>query len=539
MDSISEYEEKIKSLEAIIASKDKQLKRSKAFGLNYEYRADEAVRTLMTCVPVLKPRPDKSVIQDRANPTHTLIKGDNLPALVSLLPDYAGKVEVIYIDPPYNTGNNDFIYNDRYLNKEDSYRHSTWLSFMEDRLRLARRLLSDSGVIFVSIDDNEQAHLKLLMDSVFGEQNFRNQIVLSQTVKGLNSQFSELKTLNTGQEYILVYSKTKEFSYHNVSVESNDKRKEGYWTSFKSNADRPTMRYPIGEITIDSGQWKWGAERGLKAYNNYLCYLETVDNVYSEESFRKYYDSNKDDNGDPLLYVRPHGKTAQYFVSPSLTTLPSSNWSTLYNALDVRGKALYGFDTVKNLEMMKHLVRAGGDKNSVILDFFAGSGTTGHAVAELNAEDGGTRKCVLITDAGKSNDNPDAIDIAESVTFERLKRVFTGKGWADGKEYPSMGQNLEMFEIVNIPTVGKEIDYKFTEDGEFVQFYEEKVYDDVKVEQMVQEVSGETVSENWTEPSKAERLIKIWRNAVKHIATNRHNDASLFTKNNQGEKLND
>ena len=149
------------------------LRKQKKYGLVWEDKPEDVEERLREELPVLIEDTGKAIISGEAGaPNHILIEGDNLEALTALAYTHEGQIDVIYIDPPYNTGNKDFVYNDQFVDKEDSYRHSKWLSFISKRLRIAKRLLSDKGVIFISIDDNEQAQLKLLCDEVFGEGNF-------------------------------------------------------------------------------------------------------------------------------------------------------------------------------------------------------------------------------------------------------------------------------------------------------------------------------------------------------------------------------
>ncbi|MCX8179110.1 MAG: site-specific DNA-methyltransferase, partial [Candidatus Aenigmarchaeota archaeon] len=152
----------------------KRLKKRKKYGLIWEDKPEEVVELCKKKLPVLKEVKSKEIITDKNKPVNLLIEGDNYHALSVLNYTHAGKIDVIYIDPPYNTGNKDFIFNDHYVDKEDAYRHSKWLSFMERRLKLAKNLLKDTGVIFISIDDNEVAQLKILMDDsdLFGAHNF-------------------------------------------------------------------------------------------------------------------------------------------------------------------------------------------------------------------------------------------------------------------------------------------------------------------------------------------------------------------------------
>ena len=167
---------KIKSLQDISSEEKAYLielvNTKKKYGLVWEEKPEDVEEQLRSMLPVFKEVKERAIIsEDKDAPNHILIEGDNLHALTALSYTHEGKIDVIYIDPPYNTGNKDFIYNDAYVDKEDTYRHSKWLSFMDKRLRLAKKLLSEKGVIFISIDDNELSQLKLLCDEVFGENN--------------------------------------------------------------------------------------------------------------------------------------------------------------------------------------------------------------------------------------------------------------------------------------------------------------------------------------------------------------------------------
>ncbi|WP_370863422.1 site-specific DNA-methyltransferase [uncultured Duncaniella sp.] len=182
------------------------LNETKTYGLVWEDKPEEVEERLRTELPVLKEVKSRAIISDNADaPNHILIEGDNLEALTTLAYTHEGKIDVIYIDPPYNTGNKDFIYNDSYVDSEDSYRHSKWLSFMSRRLRIAKRLLSDRGVIFISIDDNEQANLKILCDEIFGQQNFIDIFSWNKTETPANLSMKTKKAV----EYILCYCKQR------------------------------------------------------------------------------------------------------------------------------------------------------------------------------------------------------------------------------------------------------------------------------------------------------------------------------------------
>ena len=182
------------------------LRSQKKYGLVWEDKPEDVERRLETELPVLKEVPSRAIISDNPDaPNHILIEGDNLEALTTLAYTHEGKIDVIYIDPPYNTGNKDFVYNDSYVDSEDSFRHSKWLSFMSKRLRIAKCLLSNRGVIFISIDDNEEAQLKLLCDEIFGEQNFIDIFSWNKTETPANLSLKTKKAC----EYVLCYCKIR------------------------------------------------------------------------------------------------------------------------------------------------------------------------------------------------------------------------------------------------------------------------------------------------------------------------------------------
>lgn len=351
-------------------------------------------------------------------PNHLIIEGDNLVSLSALAYTHAGKIDVIYIDPPYNTGNKDFVYNDSFVDKEDAYRHSKWLSFMERRLRIAKKLLSDRGVIFISIDDNEQANLKLLCDEVFREKNYRNTILVRRRVKSLNSQFASkgLYSLNVGFEYVLCYSKTSDFSMQALRQQKSNGLQAGKWQGFWSNADRPTMRYEVLGFVPTSGQWRNSKEKADKWVENYKVY----EALYSDKMSLDEYYVQTGISGFIKRDLSGKGKNGgvYHWVPPTDSSIRTSNWTDIEVSQIQKDFDDLEFSNPKSKALMKELVRLPNVPNPTILDFFAGSGTTLHAVMQLNAEDGGHRQCILCT----NNEN----GICENVTYERNKRVIQG-----------------------------------------------------------------------------------------------------------------
>ena len=367
-----------------------------------------------------------------------IIHGDNLHALKALLPRYGGKVNCVYIDPPYNTGNEGWCYNDnvnselmqrwlkerrevdRVVDREDEERHDKWLCMMWPRLQLLHELLAEDGVIFVSIDDNEVHNLRAIMDQIFGEDNFRNCVILRRGAKNVQTQFDKIDRLNVGHEYVLAYSKSPEHRF-DALLDALPKTRPGGWNNHWRSTDRGTMRYTLFGISPQQGQWRWGKEGSQQAIANYQQMLKELerndDNITGEEIDAWYL--GQPDPKPKLLRLSRTGKP-EHFVPPSDTRHISSMWDMIANSGAGFKKIMPddSFDTPKSAEVIKRIIRfgCGENKNAVVLDSFAGSGTTAQAVLELNKEDGGDRKFILV----------ECEDYADSLTAERVRRVIKG-----------------------------------------------------------------------------------------------------------------
>jgi adenine-specific DNA-methyltransferase len=411
----------------------------------------------------LLPKKDQSInFEDSQN---IFIEGENLEVLHVLQKSYFGKVKMIYIDPPYNTGSDSFVYPDDYsetkddylkrtgtkdlegfLNKQDHWNknikengqfHSVWLSMMYSRLYLSRNLLREDGVIFISIDENESANLKLLCDEIFGSENFRNTFAIRRYDKNLNTQFVErgLKTFNIGYEYIFCYAKSEEFTFNPILKEGTEDRMNfGYWKGFWNDADRPTMRYDILGFTPDNGQWKWSKDKANEAINNYKEYQN---NYSSKMSLEEYWAKNE----KKMSFIRrnPNGqgrnKGVEHWIAPSNGALRNTNWTDLFASKSE--KLIDGFfDFPKNVDVIKNLIAGSCDEDDLILDFFAGSGTTAQAVLETNEDYGGERKfiCVQMPELldEKSNAYKGGFKTISEITKLRISKVI--KKLKDGRK---------------------------------------------------------------------------------------------------------
>ena len=364
----------------------------------------------------LRPCREESVDFDTTQ--NLYIEGDNLDVLKLLQETYMGKIKMIYIDPPYNTGN-DFVYNDDFSENAEDYLansgqfdaqgkqlvqntesngrfHTDWLNMIYPRLKLAKDLLSDDGAIFISLDDGEADNLKKICNEVFGADNFRNTILVRRRIKSLNSQFAGngLYSMNVGFEYVLVYSKSPQFLMKALRMKKENASAKGRWDVFWSNADRPTMRYDVLGFTPSTGQWRNSKEKADIAVSNYQKYqAEYEDKMTLEEYYQRTGISD---------FIRriPNGTGknggVQHWVAPSDTMLRTSNWTDI--EVSQIGKEIdVPFDNPKSKNLLMELMKlVNMSSDDYVLDFFSGSATTAHAVMQLNAEDGGHRKFIMV-----------------------------------------------------------------------------------------------------------------------------------------------
>lgn len=413
------------------------LNESKTYGLVWEDKPEEIEERLRTELPVLKEVKSKAIISDNTDaPNHIIIEGDNLEALTTLAYTHEGKIDVIYIDPPYNTGNKDFIYNDKFINTDDAYRHSMWLSFMKKRLLIAKKLLAERGVIFISIDDNEFANLTLLCNDkdLFGEQN-HIATICRQAIKG-GSRAANIKTVH---DYVLIYSKRID-SVNPFTGEEKERitfdlvddkgpyakgRELNKWGAGSRREDSPSMWFPIsgpnGEDVYpvrndgSEGRWRWGKKKLLQAVaegnvifekredSSYIVYEKVREQKTNTKQFNTWFSDG---------YINAKGSEALKAIFNTLMSV---------------------FTYAKPVELIKELLFMANIPQGVILDFFAGSGTTLHATMALNAEDGGKRQCILCT----NNEN----NICEDVTYERNKRVINGYTKPNGEVVEGLHDN--------------------------------------------------------------------------------------------------
>ncbi len=388
-------EELIREVEKL----EKKLKKN--YGLVWEDKLEDVAQLCKEKLPVLLEDKSKEIISDSNKPTDILIEGDNYHVLSVLNYTHKGKIDVIYIDPPYNTGNKDFKYNDTWVDSEDSYRHSKWLSFMEKRLKLAKSLLKINGGIFISIDSIEIAQLKLMCDEIFGARNFVNIIVWKKT----NSPKSQSNSLGNQHEYVLFYAKNLLQLKINKFVGQIDER---YKESFKN--DDNDGRGPYQTVAIVAAGTQRTANR-----KSFDFHGVTDQWLYKKETLEQWWK-------DGRIYKTGGGKyRLKKYLSETEGRLLSDIWiDDEIKALQGGSSEYMGFVTQKPLSLIKRVCKLFHDK-SIVLDFFAGSGTTGEAVVQLNKEDNGGRKFILCTNNEDSGGEKHRI--AEDICYPRLKNV--------------------------------------------------------------------------------------------------------------------
>ena len=385
-------------------------------------------------VPISPLVPDKAKSLNPVDDDNLIIHGDSLPVLKALLPRYAGRVKCIYIDPPYNTGNGDWIYNDRVdsplmqrwleeakeVDDEDLERHDKWMCMMWPRLQLLKKLLTDDGLIFISIDDNEHHRLRIMMDEIFNEASFRGSIIVKRGVSNIQSQFTSIKKIKVAYESILIYSKTSPFKIPTPKIKLLQEKK-GEWDNLWRNRVRDTLVFELFGITPETGCWTLGKDRcltGIKNYKKLVKELNAKNKPLDDTNIEKWWKANKKEGIELDLVRLSKEQQPKHYVPPHATIPMTNNWLDLNsNGSKKLSKIIVEkFDNPKNVDLIKRIINISTNENDIVLDSFAGSGTTAHAVLALNKEDGGNRKFILA----------ECEEYADRITAERIRRVING-----------------------------------------------------------------------------------------------------------------
>lgn len=426
---------------------------------------DKSKAILLANSPInatLRPCREDSV--DFDNTQNLYIEGDNLDVLKCLKETYLHKVKMIYIDPPYNTGN-DFVYEDDFAQSSEEYLansgqfdeqgnrmftnaesngrfHTDWLNMIYPRLKVARDLLTDDGVIFISIGDEELQNLRKIADEVFGEANFRNQITIRRGAKSVQAQFDTWDRLGQGVEYLLLYTKNSLYRFPK-QMKNLDEARGGSWNNHWRGTDRPTMRYEIFGICPSEGQWRWSKERSDKAIANYKRLQNELNKEEpSQEEIDKWY--SKQPEGTDLLRLSKKGKP-EHYIKATTQTLLNNSWEDLLIGSSSEILKLFEtkvFDTAKLTAPIKRMLNF-TDKNALILDFFSGSATTAHAVMQLNSEDGGNRKFIMVQLPEKTEEKSEAFKAGYKNICEIGKERIRRAGKKIKEESPLTTQDLD------------------------------------------------------------------------------------------------
>ena len=412
---------------AYIADIEKDIK-GKKYGLVFEEHREKIDEILEQNTPVLTE--EKDLFIDNGGQMNFLIEGDNLAALQLLEKTHKGKIDLIYIDPPYNTGNKDFIYDDNFVDANDTFRHSKWLSFMQKRLEIAKRLLSENGVIFISIDDNEQSALKMMCDDIFGENNFLACFTWVRKKKGsfLSNKIRKMT------EFVLCYQNT---ASNDVAFYGEHAYSDKWQPIVKRTNSLKILRIPADVVStkLTDGSYAAGWRGNHGTGLNFLSSIEVNNGVIVNELlvqgnfvWQQEFLEKELKNGTKIELSKQFGfnvfryNQGNKFKAPSTLINETNGVGTnedatkeLQDIFNLHPDEVFSYSKPRTL--LEYIVKMVSHEKIeiIVLDFFAGSGTTGHAVMKLNAEDGGKRKFILCT----NNEN----NICRDVTYERIKRV--------------------------------------------------------------------------------------------------------------------
>lgn len=460
---------------------------AKKYGLVWEEHEEEVDVKMQTHIPVFTEDKEKEIIGNPESDEYNfLLEGDNLHSLKLLEKTHKGKIDVIYIDPPYNTLKDGFTYSDQLVDGSDLFRHSKWISFMGTRLKIAKQLLSKKGIIFISVDENEYAQLKLLCDEIFGEKCFIENIIWNKRVpkndKGIGNIHEYILTYANDAEYkyklmipkeglldieqLLHQAKKDELNIADIEQELKMLYKNGNYPraiTLYNNLDNEyrvfgkiNMSWPNGNtfgprydvlhpltgkpVKVPNRGWRWSQktfEEAVDYENKQILHDGSI-------LCGRIWFSKKDDmQPSSINYLSDVSR----MLLRSIISLKSDGGMAVENIFNKKSVFAYP----KSVTLIKMLIDACtyDNKDAVILDYFAGSGTTNQAVLELNSEDGGNRHIILCTNNEES--------ICRSVTYPRIKTVILGKR-IDGSIYSDgLPSNLKYYKTDFIPKNSEEL----------------------------------------------------------------------------------
>lgn len=528
----------------------------KKYGLIWEEHEERVDEELKTQIPTFEEIKDKEIVMKKDDSFNFLLEGDNLHSLYLLKKTHKGKIDLIYIDPPYNTKNKDFIYNDKIINEDDLYRHSKWLSFMAERLKKAKTLLTEEGVIFIQIDDNEVAQLKMLCDEVFGEENFLN--IISVNMKNIAgaSGGGEDKRFKKNCEYILIYAKN-----YNLLPIFNGAYEMTEMSELIQKYINEGISWKYTSVLVNEGDKEYinstidGDGNEIKIYKRKNVVIKSIkqivkeENITEQEAYKKYGTRIfRTTNAQSSIRTRIIQAKREFKIQDSIISIEyipktGKNRGKLYEQFykddncnlfvwlkdtteeidgmlykkDLQGTYWNFTAGTKNLTKEGNVVFANGKKpvdlikriislypknDIIVLDFFAGSGTTAHAVLLQNQEDNGRRSYILCT----NNEN----NICRDITYVRLKNVIKGYINDKGKEYNGIASNLKYYKTTYIPKINTDQE-NIHENLLFniknlIQLENGINIDDKKVKVILDEEKIDQFSENKEEVKECEKL---------------------------------
>lgn len=418
--------------------------RDKKYGLVWEEHSERVDEMLEENIPIFTEDTSKKITASADGVYNFILEGDNLQSLYLLNKTHRGAIDLIYIDPPYNTGSKDFIYDDAYVDSKDGYRHSKWLSFAGKRLKIAHNLLSESGLIFISISDIELYNLRLLCDEIFGENNFVANLVWTNKEGGGSS---DSKLFRIKQEYILVYAKDiSRVEIKGVKVSNEDR--------YKSSDEYESTRgkYYLQKLGMGSIQYSASLDYPIEAPDG--TFVMPADNNsgkkacwrWSKPKFEWGYangfiEMKKDRKGIWTVYTKQYlncdndGKIIERTQRPMGVIDAFSSTQGAKQLKQILPDAPFSYP--KDTNLIAWIIERIPKKNIMVLDFFAGSGTTGQAVLEQNTRDQGTRNFILCT----NNEN----DICDKVTYPRIRTIITGTSPNNNRYSEGIETNLKYF----------------------------------------------------------------------------------------------
>ena len=497
-------------------------------------------------IPVFTEDKSKEIVSDESLPYNFLLEGDNLHSLKLLEKTHKGKIDIIYIDPPYNLGNKDFIYDDNYVDKDDSYRHSKWISFIYERLKIAKILLKDDGLIFISIDDTEYSNLKLLLDEIFGEANYFTTISLEiSKTQGMKVRSAQNGTIVKNHEFVLVYTQNKDYAtlnrnllfdkaepydnhfnciitenaYGEYSINSlNDYLKTNYQDIFNlfkelqlldKNGRLTSDNISKGIMINEKIKGFFYGEFSEHVYQQMNCTIEVPTEIQNKLNSGRIVKYDK-----YILQLSSGGKLRQYRNLRENLHITDDYYSEFYRAT-IRGNLWKGFysdmmnvqkegdvsfkNSKKPVRLIKQIIKYCNRPNGIILDFFAGSGTTAESVLELNKEDTGIRSFILCT----NNENR----ICETITYKRIKTVISGLKSDSTKYSDGIPANLKYFKTDFVPKDSDNIqDVLLEHVAEMIELENGIKLDGKRYIMILDDEQADNLSSHWNEYSDVKAL---------------------------------